>query len=603
MDWKRADGVTALVLELVEGPTLADRLARGPLPVPEALAIAHQIAEALDAAHEKGIVHRDLKPANIVLQSAANASGVPSGAARAKVLDFGLAKTMAFGAEGDLTQRASGTLDGTAEGRILGTPAYMSPEQARGQAVDKRTDIWAFGCVLFEMLSGRRAFPGDTMSDTLVSILEREPDWTALPTATPAAVRTLLDRCLRKDPANRLHDIADARIELDDGARPIASTRSAGDVAPAVRGSNRQIVWMGATFLAGVMLTAGTFALLRQRSVPSASNSIESAMAPPSGTRFEVPSLPYALAPDGSHMAIVAVRGNAPPTLWIRPMGSREARQVPDTEGAETPFWSPDSRRIGFFAGNKLKKVLVSGGAPSDVCDAIGGTAGGGGAWNRDDVIVFKSAAGHLQKVLATGGAPTPVTALIGRDTTHRWPWFLPDGQYFLFLALGEGPPQLRLGSLTSTESTPIGAIRTSAMYAAGHLLFVDDTLMAQPFDTRSRQLTGNPIPLNARVGVMPATGRISVSVSEANLLAYRDPVQNESLLTWMDRKGNHVGSVGEPGSYTNLGLSPDDRQVAVSWARDGNRDIWVIDVARDGDERRITSHPACRIRPDLVAT
>ena len=270
-------------------------------------------------------------------------------------------------------------------------------------------------------------------------ILEREPDWTALPAATPAAVRTLLDRCLRKDPANRLHDIADARIELDDGARPIASTRSAGDVSPAVRGSNRQIVWMGATFLAGVVLTAGTFALLRQRSVPGASDSIESAVPPPSGTRFEgVRSLPYVLAPDGSHMAIVAVSGNAPPTLWIRPMGSREARQVPGTEGAENPFWSPDSLRIGFFAGGKLKKVLLSGGAPSDVCDAIGGTAGGGATWNRDDVIVFKSAEGHLEKVLATGGAPTPVTALIGGDTTHRWPWFLPDGRYFLFLALSE---------------------------------------------------------------------------------------------------------------------------------------------------------------------
>ena len=596
---EETDGVTALVLELVEGPTLADRLTRGALPIPEALAIAHQLAEALDAAHEKGIVHRDLKPANIVLQSVANASGVPSGATRTKILDFGLAKTMAFGAEGDLTQRASGSLNGTAEGRILGTPAYMSPEQARGQAVDKRTDIWAFGCVLFEMLSGRRAFPGDTMSDTLVSILEREPEWTALPTATPAVVRTLLDRCLRKDPANRLHDIADARIELDDGTRRSASTRSAGDVSPAMRGSNRQIVWMGATFLAGVVLTAGTFALLRQRSVPSASDSIESAVPPPSGTRFEgVRSLPYVLAPDGSHMAIVAVSGNAPPTLWIRPMGSREARQVPGTEGAENPFWSPDSLRIGFFAGGKLKKVLLSGGAPSDVCDAIGGTAGGGATWNRDDVIVFKSTAGHLEKVLATGGAPTPVTALIGGDTTHRWPWFLPDGRYFLFLALSEGPPQLRLGSLTSTESTPVGAIRTSAMYAAGHLLFVDDTLMAQPFDPRSRQLTGNPIPLNARVATGVPTGRVSLSVSDTNLLAYRDPVQSESLLTWMDRKGNRVGSVGEPGSYTNLALSPDDRRVAVGVGRDGNRDIWVIDVAHDGDEQRITTNPAAEFDP-----
>ena len=220
---EETDGITALVLELVEGPTLANRLSRGPLPVSEALAIARQIAGAIDAAHEKGIVHRDLKPANIVVQSAMNAAGVPSGEARAKVLDFGLAKTIAVGLEGDLTQHPSGSLDGTAAGRILGTPAYMSPEQARGQAVDKRTDIWAFGCVLYEMLSGRRAFDGDTISDTLVSILEHEPDWTALPAATPASVRTLIARCLRKDPRKRLHDIADALIELDEGIPPIAA--------------------------------------------------------------------------------------------------------------------------------------------------------------------------------------------------------------------------------------------------------------------------------------------------------------------------------------------------------------------------------------------
>ena len=221
---EETDGITALVLELVEGPTLANRLSRGPLPVSEALAIARQIAGAIDAAHEKGIVHRDSKPANIVVQSAMNAAGVPSGEARAKVLDFGLAKTIAVGLEGDLTQHPSGSLDGTAAGRILGTPAYMSPEQARGQAVDKRTDIWAFGCVLDEMLSGRRAFDGSgTISDSLVSILEHEPDWTALPAATPASVRTLIARCLRKDPRKRLHDIADALIELDEGIPPIAA--------------------------------------------------------------------------------------------------------------------------------------------------------------------------------------------------------------------------------------------------------------------------------------------------------------------------------------------------------------------------------------------
>ena len=212
---EESDGVMALVLELVEGPTLADRLARGPLPVAEAIALARQIAEALDAAHEKGIVHRDLKPDNIVLQSSANASGVPSGDVRAKVLDFGLAKTMAVELEGDLTQRPSGSLEGTEEGRILGTPAYMSPEQARGQAVDRRSDIWAFGCVLFEMLAGRRPFEGETMTDTLVQVLEREPDWGALPAPTPEPIRTLLRRCLVKDPSHRSRDIGDVRLELD----------------------------------------------------------------------------------------------------------------------------------------------------------------------------------------------------------------------------------------------------------------------------------------------------------------------------------------------------------------------------------------------------
>ena len=340
---EETDGVTALVLELVEGPTLADRLARGPLPIADALAIARQIAEALDAAHEKGIVHRDLKPANIVLQGAATHRRVPSGDLRAKVLDFGLAKTMAVGRDRDLTSvpRARSTAPRT--GRILGTPAYMSPEQARGQAVDKRTDIWAFGCVLFEMLSGRRAFDGDTVTDTFARILEHEPDWAALPAETPASIRTLLERCLQKDPRKRLHDIADALIEIDDGARPIV-TASAAAAVP--RGTRQRLAWISAALLAGIMLGAGAVGLLQQRLAPHAGGSIELAMTPPTGTRFAGPRVPFSLAPDGRHMAIVAVTGNAPPTLWIRPVESGEAaRPRPGTEGAENPFWSPDERR------------------------------------------------------------------------------------------------------------------------------------------------------------------------------------------------------------------------------------------------------------------
>ena len=283
---EETDGVTALILELVEGPTLADRLARGPLPIAEALTIARQLAEALDAAHEKGIVHRDLKPANIVLQGATNASGLPSSDARAKVLDFGLAKTIAVGLDGDVTDRPSFPPEGTAEGRILGTPAYMSPEQARGQAVDKRTDIWAFGCVLYEMLAGRPPFGGDTMSDTFVSILEREPDWDALPPGeTPAPIRTLLERCLRKDPRKRLHDIADALIELEGGNKPIASTTSAADGASetSARGRGR-LGWIVAGALA---LALGGTMLLNRRDVPLAEPElVEFPILPPEGSRF-----------------------------------------------------------------------------------------------------------------------------------------------------------------------------------------------------------------------------------------------------------------------------------------------------------------------------
>ena len=262
---------------------------------------------------------------------------------------------MAFGTEGDLTRRASGTLDATAEGRVLGTPAYMSPEQARGQAVDKRTDIWAFGCVLFEMLSGRRAFPGDTMSDTFVSILEREPDWTALPAATPAAVHTLLDRCVRKDPANRLHDIADARIELDEGSNPIASTKSTSDVAPGVlhRGRHR-LGWIVAAALA---LAVGGAMLLNSRRVPAAAPQlVEFPIPPPEGWSFTGPSPQFAVSPDGRHVAFVAT-SKAGSSIWVRSLASVEPQELPGTDGARNPFWSPDSQSIGFFANNQVKKV------------------------------------------------------------------------------------------------------------------------------------------------------------------------------------------------------------------------------------------------------
>ena len=594
---EETDGVTALVLELVEGSTLADRLTRGPLPISEAIAIARQIAEALDSAHEKGIVHRDLKPTNIVLQSVANASGVPSGAARAKVLDFGLAKTMAFGAEGDLTHRASGTLDATAEGRILGTPAYMSPEQARGQAVDKRTDIWAFGCVLYEMLSGRRAFPGDTMSDTLVRILEREPDWTALPAATPAAVRTLLDRCLRKDPANRLHDIADARIELDDGTRPIA-TGSAPGVKPGVLDRSRQrLGWIVAAALA--LTLAGTILLNSRRVWPVAPQLVEFSIPAPEGWSFTGPSTQFAVSPDGQHVAFVAT-SRVGSSIWVRSLAAVEPRELPRTEGARNPFWSPDSQSIGFFANDQLKKVRASGGSPDVLCAAPGttGRLAAAGTWNSDDVIVFGPFDdGHLFRISAKNpGTPTPVTT---QETpgTHRWPWLLPDGQHFLFSAVAQTTSELRVGSLTAPGSAVIGTFDSPAAYAAGYLFFLNrDSLMSQSFNDKTRKLEGKPVPLGVQVG--PSFFGPSFSVSATGRLVSLSPSGSTSQLTWLDRiTGRPVGIVGDQGISYNLDLSPDGQRVAVDklTPRPGGVpgfDIWVMDLAT-GRATRVTDDPA----------
>ena len=284
--------------------------------------------------------------------------------------------------------------------------------------------------------------------------------------------------------------------------------------------------------------------------------------------------------------------------MWIRPLGSSAAWLLPGTEGAQYPFWSPDSKHVAFFAAGKLKKVAIKGGAAFDIATAVGGVANDGGAWNRDGFILFGSGEGYLQKVSDAGGTPAPVTALRGGEVSHRWPWFLPDGQHFLFLAVGKPALQLRIGSLTSGETAPVGAIRSQALYAAGHLLFVDDTIMAQPFDPRSRQLTGEPVSLGVRVAGGGA-GRLNVSVSQTNVLLYEENRRFESRLVWVDRTGNRVGTVGESSDYRNFSLSPDDRKVAVSWRPPGgNIDIGVMDLERGGNLRRLTDDIAAEFDP-----
>ncbi len=403
---EEADGLTALVLELVEGPTLADRLAQGPLSVAKTVAVAQQLADALATAHEKGIIHRDLKPANIVLNRAADSA---SSDVRVKVLDFGVAKTLDAGLAADSKRNGSTAVASTADGRILGTPAYMSPEQARGQAVDRRTDIWAFGCILFEMLSGRRPFEGETPSDMVARILEREPDWRTLPRGTPPAIRTLVERCLRKDVRKRLHDIVDARIELDD-VDPSARPADSGDAADS--GARKRRINSLAALAAGAAVGIAA-ALLYLRTPPPALAPIEYSVSPPPGAvfyrRFEV-------SPDGQKI-VVAATSNSVSQLWVRPTTAPAWRQVAGTEGGGFPFWSPDNQSIGFFAKGQLKTVKLDGAPPLVLCDCNVQGNFVSGSWNQEGVILFSGLPGPLRKIKSNGGSPTPVTS--SRDSTH----------------------------------------------------------------------------------------------------------------------------------------------------------------------------------------
>jgi eukaryotic-like serine/threonine-protein kinase len=586
-------GESALVLELVEGPTLAERLKRGPMPVVEALAVARQVADALDAAHQKHIVHRDLKPANIVLLSETASSSQP----RIKVLDFGIATTgIVAGLD---SEHESTTNLRTQPGQILGTPGYMSPEQARGQSVDKRTDIWAFGCVLFEMLTGRRPFDGQTVSDTVARILEREPEWASLPPGTPGPVRTLLQRCLRKDPEKRLHDIADARIEIDDvdlSASPPGEMRRP-----------RPLKWIALAALVLSPLAAAIIFVQFHRSQP-ASELFEFSIDSPKNATLPSGYATFAVAPDGRHIVIVALSDNKP-SLWVRPIGTPEYRQLPGTDGGKFPFWKPDSQEIGFFADGKLKTVPVRGGIPTVVCDAPAQTEGTetddlGATWNRDDVIVFMSSAFTLQKVAARAGmTPLPITTLAVGETAHRWPSFLPDGQRFLYLALGQPGDlgDLRIGSLDGSPATSLGRFESNALYSDGHLVFLSGAqLVAQRFDASVGRLTGPHLPVVTTLKFTMWNRRGAFSVSENGVLAYNPggPIVSEQRLTWRDRTGRSLGTFGAIGRFPTIDLSPDGTRVAVALSRDGsNSDIWIIDIAR-GDGVPLTSDPAWEFDP-----
>jgi len=453
---------SALIMELVEGSTVADRLATGPLPLDEAIAIASQIADALQAAHEAGIIHRDLKPANIKVR--------PDGTV--KVLDFGLAKALDPGGGSSASAMNSPTLSvhGTQMGVILGTAAYMSPEQARGRVVDRRADIWAFGVVLFEMLTGRRAFDGDDISITLASVLKDDLQWSALPKDLPVPLRRLLRRCLEKDPKRRLSSIGDARLELDDASSPPSDDR----IAPAAVGviaarRSRAIVPWTLAALATMVAAAAIVMWAPWR-----------AAVQPQKVSFEVrveaggltAPLMLALSPDGRQL-VVRVTDQGVNRLWIRPIERLAGATMPGTDGAAFPFWSADGRQVGFFADRKLKKVDTLGAQPQNLADV---TDGRGGAWNRDGVIVFApSQTGPLFRIAASGGQAVPVTELDASrgETAHRFPRFLPDNLHFLYLVQSSQPANtgIYLGSLTSSDKTFVVNSAAKPEFAPPNLL------------------------------------------------------------------------------------------------------------------------------------
>ncbi len=579
------EGLHLLVLELVDGPTLAERLKSGRVPVQEAVTIARQLASALEAAHERGIVHRDLKPANVKLS--------PSG--HVKLLDFGLAKEhVPFGA------RPPESRDGlhTSEGFILGTCAYMSPEQARGLPVDKRTDIWAFGCILFELLAGQRAFRGGTPSDTIAAVLERQPDWTALPETMPPGIGPLLRRCLDKDPDRRLHDIADARIEIEDALQPGPKLSQAPTLGPSRRTNVIR-------FAACVILAIGCVALgvlIRELLVadPSTARATRFTWPVPAGMRLESPP---AVSPDGQHIAFTASVDGAPPRLYVRPLSALHARAIPRTEGAKQPFWSPNSRALGYFAGGKLVKVAIEEGAPVELC-AAGDPRGG--TWGRNNVIVFSpgSIYSGLSQVSADGGTAEPVTLLDSTqgENSHRWPVFLPDGTHFLYFVRSIAAERrgVYLGRIDLPASAPGAALfrsESEAVYAPlgdrdrGVLLSVSDGhLDVHPFDVRRKVITGDPRIISIPAGGNTPHNASSLSISAGVLAHVSSSIPYGLRLASSSRTGEGQQWHADRGIINWPRLSPDGARIVAQQvhAMTGSPDLWVHDLER-GTRVRVT--------------
>jgi serine/threonine-protein kinase len=596
--------VPAIVLELVEGPTLADRIKEGALALEDALRIARQVADALDAAHERGVIHRDLKPANIKVREDGTV----------KVLDFGLAKAFDDGPSHVSGATQSPTLTSpavTRAGVILGTAAYMAPEQARGKSVDKRADIWAFGVVLFEMLTGRRAFAGDEVSDTLAFVLAREPEWTAMPPSVSPVVRRLLRRCLEKDRSKRLADIADARLEIDDAlSMPPEATTTVASAAPPVPRWRRALPWSVAA--AALISTGGTLALWAPWRTPQP-NPVVRVTADVGADVSVAGAAPLAMSPDGSILAFTAVPGRADPAvsqpqLHIRRMGDLTASPVPGATPAIAPFFSPDGQWVAFASGGVLKKVLVSGGALVTLTES---PMFRGGWWAEDDTIVFTSSrnGGAIMRVSAAGGDAEEVIAAGETGAGYSRPQVLPGGRGLVFAAVPDsGVPED--ASIMVQSLPPDGEPRVLQQggyfpryLSSGHLTWMrGGTLFAAPFSLDSLQLTGAPVPVLDQIITQAfVAGAAAVSVSASGALAFLPGegggVPNQGPLLWLDRTGTSRPLRATPAAWGNPAFSPDGSRVAVTIFDGRQADIWIYDWGRD-TLTRLTTDPANDAKP-----
>ena len=578
---EESNGTRALVMELVEGEDLSQRIARGPIPIEEALPIAKQIAEALEAAHEQGIIHRDLKPANIKL--------VPNGTV--KVLDFGLAKALeptSSGRGATLSPTITSPAMMTGVGVLLGTAAYMAPEQARGKAVDKRSDIWAFGCVLYEMLTGRRAFDGEDVADTLGAVIHKEPAWDALPAGTPPHLRHLLQRCFQKDPRQRIRDIGDVRLELQ--SAPHAALAYA-PPAP----SRSWVAWSG--WALAVASTIGLVAVLvtsRPAQQPTTAEPVQFEIPAPENSAFLGNP---AVSPDGRRVVFGARNRDGRGQIWVRELGSAESRPLAGTDDVSSaPFWSPDSRFIAYAAGgafgnqagNKLNKIDVGGGTPLTLCGLPGQYRGG--TWNSSGDILFGVTLLGIWRVPDTGGTPARMT------TEGTLPTFLPDGQHFVYTRTpgnGSNIGGLAIGSLEAGQNQPSArdlipdpaafAYAPSTNPALGYVLFLRGAdLLAQPFDPVRLQLAGNAVQIAGNILQVP--NALSFSASATGTVTYRvADGADDSRLMWFDREGKPDGQVGPSGRYGDVRLSIDGRTLVVDalTAQSSVYHVWTIDVRR----------------------